>query len=107
MKSHLTIDDFLARERKIAEAKVAKDRAAEAAMLRRDAAAQRFAGLYPMFAAEVERKLHETVVTTLERVPAWDVATRARIEQSRRDAFNQTMQNARIALRKKKKADAA
>jgi hypothetical protein len=106
MKSHLSVEVFLARERTAAEAAVAKNRAAEALTLRQDAAGLKFAALHPDFALEVETKLQAMVANAIERTPSWNVAALANIERCKRDAFNLTMRSARIALSKKAKASA-
>jgi hypothetical protein len=97
-KTPQTAAEFIALERKLAAAEIARKTAAQAAMLREDATALRIAKAFPGVAAAVNASLDAWVAERLAGIPNPSVSTLAYIERARRNAFNGEMVSAKRKL---------
>jgi hypothetical protein len=96
-KTPKTAAGFVALEKKLAAAEIARKTAAQAAVLREDATALRIARAFPGAAAAVNASLNAWVAERLAGIPSPSVSTLAYIERARRNAFNAEM----VAVKRK------
>ena len=90
--------EFVALERKLAAAEIARKTAAHAAVVREDATALRIAKAFPGVAAAVNASLDAWVSERLEGIHHPSDIMLAYIERARRNAFNSEMVAAKRRL---------
>lgn len=97
-KTPKTAAGFVALERNLAAAEIARKTASQAALLREDVTALRIAKAFPGVAAAVNASLDAWVAERLAGISDPSVSTLAYIERALRNAFNSEMTAAKRRL---------